>query len=158
MFQEDSMNPIFVYSFDRETFTGKYATRSEALAAALKRADGYPSPITTVYVGQRLSPNPRAFGHARAVIDRMIARVTEDIGDEADTFLRGLSDDLVTELDSALEKGIVQWLEKHKLTPRSTKVDAITEHPVPTPLQWRAPGADNDNEVHLVGETRSMQQ
>lgn len=146
------MNATFVYSFDRESFVGNFATRAEAVAAALKSADGYPSPIMTVYVGQRVAPNPRAYGHARAVIDRMIARVREDIGDEADAYLRGLTDGQVTELDGSLEQTILQWQQKQNLMPRSTKVEAITEHPVPTPLQWRQ-STPETQEVHLVGET-----
>ncbi len=148
------MTAVFVYSFDRETFAGEFSTRNEALAIALNRADGNPSPLTAVYVGQRVSPNPRAFGHARAVIDRMKDRVAEDIGDDADSYLRGLTDKQVTELDVAMEKAILTWLDSNRLMPQCTKVESITEHPVPIPMQWREPAGDASNEVHLVGETR----
>jgi hypothetical protein len=153
---EETMNPTFVYSLDRETFVGSYTSRNEALAAALKRADGNPTPVTAVFVGQRVSPNPRAFGHARSVIDRMKARVTEDIGDAASSYLRGLSDGQVTELDSSIEKVVLDWLEKHSLFPKSEQVEAVTEHPVPVPMQWRPPVSESsENNVTSVGETRS---
>jgi hypothetical protein len=147
------MTPTFVYSFDRESFMGRYASRSEALAAALKHACSYPSPITTVYVGQQLLPNPHAFGHARTLIDEMSGQVRDEVGDAADGYLRRVPDGMVTELDGELEKVVLNWLERHDLLPTFASVEAISEHPVP--MQSSA-GLDegDDNEVHELGESR----
>lgn len=146
------MNPIFSYSFDRETFAGSFPTRHEAVAAGIKRAREYPEPPTTLYVGQRIMPNPRAFGNARVVIDNMARRVQDDVGDIADGYLRGLAEQQVTDLDTSLEKTIVQWMARHDLTPRFSTIEAISEHPVPSApsAPSRSQGGD---EVQYLGQS-----
>jgi hypothetical protein len=150
------MGPTFVYSFDRESFTGRYATRADALAAALKHALAYPNPINTVYVGQQVQPKPHTYGHARAVIDAMRRRVRDEVGDAADSYLRKLPDAQVADLDREMEKTTLAWLERHDLMPNFPQVDAISEHPVPVSASGGLEdhAGERDDEVHELGESR----
>jgi len=124
------MNPRFSYSFDRESWQGDFTSREQATAAGQEIAHGSADGITTVYVGQRLAPNPRAYGNARVVIDAMARKAREDFGDEANTYLKRVPEKIVADLDRRLETTLLNWLESHRLMPPSSKVEAISEHPV----------------------------
>ncbi len=147
------MNPVFVYSFDRETFSGRFATRREAINAALAAAAADANQISTIYVGQQVTPNPRAFGHARTIVDTMSRRVRDDAGEAGEKFLRKVPEKLVNELDSALEQTITAWLEFHNLMP-AAKVESISEHAVPLPASVRSYGSAS--EVHDLGDDAVM--
>jgi hypothetical protein len=125
------MNPTFVFSLDRETWMGEFATRQAAAAEGIRRARQHPDSIATIFVGQKIHPNPRAYGHARQVIDAMARRVRDDNGDVADEFLRGVTEQQLMDLDNALEQTILAWLSRHDLSPRFYLVESISEHPVP---------------------------
>jgi hypothetical protein len=147
------MNPEFVYSFDRESWTGSYGSRKQAAEAGMAAAARHPDSIGSIYVGQKVVPNPRAFGHARQVLDNMIRRVRDDAGDSADDFLRSVTDQQVIELDGKLEQTVVQWLDANDLTPKFYHVEAISEHSVPLG-RFVADEAPTQSEVYELGESR----
>lgn len=148
------MNPTFVYSLDRETWTGAFPTRNAAVTDAIRAARQHPDSIATVFVGQKVVPSPRAYGHARQIIECMRRRVREDNGDMADDFLRDVTEQQIMNLDSAVEQAIVGWLERNELVPQSFfHVEAISEHPVPiATFQVRSPV--DDREVTELGESQ----
>jgi hypothetical protein len=145
------MNPTFVYSFDRETWTGEFASRQLAAAEGIRRARQHPDSISSIFVGQKIIPSPRAYGCARQVIDDMARRVRDDNGDLADDFLRGVTEQQVMDLDGALEKAVVAWLERHDLVPRFYRVESISEHPVPIATFQIDNSSDDDEEVVAMG-------
>lgn len=150
------MNPTFLYSLDRETWTGAFPNRQAAVAEGIRAARHHPDSISTVYVGQKVVPSPRAYGHARQVIDTMRRRVREDNGDMADDFLSDLTEQQVMNLDGVLEQAIVSWLERHELlSPSFYNVEAISEHPVPVATfhVHRSPAAA-EREVSELGESQ----
>jgi Tfp pilus assembly PilM family ATPase len=71
----------FSYSYDEETFRGKYATRQEAINAAGKNSyDGCLSEGTTIWIGRNEKPP-----HARDVMisaDDLIEQVQERVGED----------------------------------------------------------------------------
>ena len=146
------MNPSFAYSFDRETFSGDFPTRDAAAAAGIRRAQDHPDSPGTVYVGQQLSPNPRAYGHARMVIDAMARRVRDDCGEIADDYLRAVAENQVMELDAMLEQTLLTWLKKNNLMPRGRIIEAISEHPVPT-KHFAVSSNGRDADMTSIGES-----
>jgi hypothetical protein len=125
------MNPTFVFSLDRETWMGEFPSRQAAAAEGIRKARQHPDSIATVYVGQKIFPSPRAYGHARDVLHTMARRVKDDNGDAADEFLRGVTEPQIMDLDHALEMTILDWLGRNDLSPSFFRVESISEHPVP---------------------------
>jgi len=121
----------YSYSLDRQVWTGRFSSRKEAAEAAIARAVNEATPPETVYVGQRIEPDLRAYGHARGVIDTMRRRVREDNGDVADGFFRGVTEQQVADLDRAMEATIVDWLVRSKLEPTWVRIEAVGEYPLP---------------------------
>ena len=124
----------YSFSLDRAVWTGVFASRAEALEAGLAHAREVDSPPETVYVGQRITPNDRAYGHAREIIHTMRRRVSEDNGELAETFLRQVSDKQVAELDNILEATIRRWLAQQNLAPLWVRIEAVSEHRVTVAL------------------------
>jgi hypothetical protein len=122
----------YSYSLDRQVWTGRFSSRNQAADAAISRAVKETIPPETVYVGQRVEPDLRAYGHARGVIDTMRRRVGEDNGDVADGFLRGVTEEQIADLDRAMEATIVDWLVRSKLDPTWVRIEAVGEYPLPT--------------------------
>ena len=148
------MNPTFVYSLDRETWTGAFPTRNAAAADAIRAARQHPDSIASVFVGQKVVPSPRAYGHARQIIECMRRRVREDNGDMADDFLREVGERQIMDLDGAVEQAIVAWLERNELVPQSFfHVEAISEHPVPI-ATFQIRSSVDDHEVTELGESQ----
>jgi hypothetical protein len=125
------MKPQYAYSLNGEHFRGSYSTREEALADAIAAARNGVDSVQSVYVGRRVLADPKASGHARAVISNMAARAREEFGDAGSTYLNGLGKKQVEALDGSLEKVIVAWLEGNLLMPAFSKVEAIGQYPVP---------------------------
>src|SRR5277367_174246 len=120
----------YAYSFDRDRWFGSFPSREEAIEAGSESATQYPSPPTSLYIGQHVAPDLRAFGHASRVIAEMRRRVREENGDEGQGFLGGVSEAQMGQLDAALEKTVLGWLERNRLEPTWSKIGRITEHPV----------------------------
>jgi hypothetical protein len=144
----------FAYSLNGENYTGDFASRDQALAAAL---DAARDPLNlaqpqSVFVGRRVEPDPHTAGHAKTILRAMAWQAHDDVGSPAANYLNQLSDDQVAELDGAVEQILQDWLRRHDLLPKYFKVEGISEHPVPMPkgLNGRAP---DTREVHQVGQT-----
>src|SRR4051812_40725951 len=131
------MTPKYAYSItgDYQDYQGSFATRREARAAGLEALKLQPNPPTTVYVGRVVPANPQTSGHARTVVREMTRR-----GDVhgLSNYLVGLKVEQVAELDKELSATIANWLLKHRLEPKTFKVEAISEYPVPTVPQVKA--------------------
>jgi len=131
------MNPCFVHSLDRETWTGNFASRRDALAAGLKAARVQNDSVGSVYVAQQVQPSAHAFGHAQMLLAEMNRRATEDLGTAAEGFVRNVPEKLVNELNAELEKVVLAWIDRHHLTLNAVEVEAISEHPVPATANVR---------------------
>jgi hypothetical protein len=146
----------YSYSLDRQVWEGRYPTRKEAADAAIGRAIKEAMPPETVYVGQRIEPDLRAYGHARGIIDTIRRRVREDNGEVADGFLRGVSEKQTADLDRSLESAIVAWLERSGLAPTWARIEAVGEYPIPVKTQQYC-GTNSASEVQDLGSEDAMQ-
>lgn len=122
----------YAYSFDRETFTGQFATRSEALNEGIAKARQLSDPPSEIYVALKISGDPQAVGHAQSVLQKMFDRARA-ASDNAARYLQDVSEQSEAELDAMLEQTILAWLKKHDRMPSFYTVEAISEHPLPTP-------------------------
>jgi hypothetical protein len=140
----------YTYSLNGEHYRGAFATREEALAEAIEAARRSSSSPQTVYVGRTVPADPKASGHARAVLTNMAARAREEFGDNASSYLVKLPKPRIEQLDEALELVILGWLERAELMPTFFKVDAIGEYVVPTASPEKSSLADL-REVQEIG-------
>jgi len=141
--------PRFGYSLYGDHFSGSYATREAALAAAVAAARSEAEPPLTVYVGRLVAVDPEAAGHAEHVIARMrdCARATGVEGSEL--YLRGVTETQEADLDRAIAAAVGLWLQHHNLMPGATDVQGVSEHPVPaTPM---ASASRDGREVATLG-------
>jgi hypothetical protein len=146
----------YAYSLDRQVWAGRFPSRKEAAEAAIARAIKETAPPETVYVAQRIEPDLRAYGHARGIIETMRRRVREDNGDVADGYLRGLGEDVIADLDGAVENAIVEWLNRSGLVPGWVRIEAVGEYPLPS-AQARSSVNGTDREVRDLGVEDSGQ-
>src|SRR4051794_19956135 len=124
------MNKRYAFSLNGSDWRGSFATRKEARQAALDATRDQIEPAREVYVGQIVSADPQAAGHARYVI-REINRRADAAG--IGEYLSGLKIEQLEELDRDLANVIVHWLLRHKLEPTNFTINAISEYPVPLP-------------------------
>ena len=146
------MSAKYSFSFDRESFEGTYNSRSEAFAAALKKAATQEDAPTTVFIGERVIGDPQASGHAEEIIARMSDRARGVWGDEADHYLRNVTREQLRDLDGALEQVILRWLQLHQLKPNFFRITAVSEHQLTSPATISR-GLGENNEVHDLGES-----
>jgi hypothetical protein len=143
----------YAYSLNGENYTGAFATREEALDAALADArDPLKLEPQTVFVARRVEADPHAAGHARSVLREMAWQAHDEVGAPAANYLQQLRPDQIKELDSAIENVLYEWLRKHELLPTFFKAEGISEHPVP-PLPSMNGKASDAREVHQVGQS-----
>ena len=121
----------YAYSFDRETFSGTFATRQEAYDAAIAKASGMEDMPSEIFVGERIAADPQTSGHACDLIKSMARRARAAGGEGADEYLRRVTDQQEAELDEAIEQTILAWLKKHEMMPTFSTVKAISEFPIP---------------------------
>jgi hypothetical protein len=138
----------FAFSFDRETFNGQYDTRQHALDAALVALRDRVDRPEGIFIGQWAQPNLQADHHADDLIDAMRTR-WQSAGNE-NPFLADVTEQQAADLDHEIEKTIVAWIAKHRLTPPAVKVRAVSEHPVPNVRHVADDG--NARETSLIGE------
>jgi hypothetical protein len=138
----------FSLTGDANDYQGTYTTRREARAAALDALKQLPNPPATVYVGRVVPADPQTKAHARTVLREMTRR-GEAFG--LSNYLVGLKVDQVSDLDKELSNTIANWLLKHHLEPKTFKVEAISEYPIPTVPQVQSGPTD---EVHDLGVSR----
>jgi hypothetical protein len=143
----------FAYSLNGENYTGSFATREQALDAALTDArDPLKLEPQTVFVARRVEADPHAAGHARSVLREMAWQAHDEVGAPAANYLQQLRQDQIKELDGAIENVLYEWLRKHELLPTYFKAEGISEHPVP-PLPSMNGKASDSREVHQVGQS-----
>ena len=142
------MTGTFAFSFDRETYRGTFESRQAALAAAteeLKRRADLPAGI---YIGQWAEPDPQSDHHAERVVAAMRDRFKIATGESK--YLERPSEQELADLDYDLDRAIRGWLNKHKLTPKPTKVRAVSEHAIPNVLH--VADASVGRETSVIGE------
>src|SRR6184192_2901597 len=95
----------YAYSLNCENYRGAFATREEALNAALEGARDPMLPIQpqTVFVARRVEADPHAAGHARTVLREMAWQAHDEVGAPASNYLHQLPTEQVRELDRAIE-------------------------------------------------------
>ena len=120
----------YAFSLNGDHYQGCYSTRDEAIAAAVEAARLAEDTPQTIFVGRCVPADPKASGHARAIISNMSARAREEFGDAGSTYLTKLSKTQIENLDKSLELVIRGWLEHNELIPTFSKVEAIGEYPV----------------------------
>jgi hypothetical protein len=128
----------YAFSLNGEHYRGTFSTREEAVGeaiAAARRCDDTP---LSVYVGRRVPGDVKASGHARAVLANMTARAREEFGDAAGAYLTDVSKPQIEKLDEALQIVIQGWLQQNELMPTFSKIEAISEYPVPVTSGDRA--------------------
>jgi len=144
----------YAYSLNGENYTGAFATREQALDAALNDArDPLKLEPQTVFVARRVEADPHAAGHARSVLREMAWQAHDEVGAPAANYLQQLRQDQIQELDGAIENVLYEWLRKHELLPTYFKAEGISEHPVP-PLPSVNGKAIEIREVHEIGQSR----
>lgn len=141
------MTGKYTYSFDRELYMGAFGSREEALAAALEKARTMESEPTTVYIGQFAPVDPRASGHAQAIINSISRRVRGELGEMGENVLGDVTREQVKELDESIAAMITGWLTKHGLIQRFRRIGAISEHTVPTSPQVISPKSSEVQEI-----------
>jgi len=146
----------YAYSLSGENYTGSFATREEALAAALDDARDPQNQFIgaqTVFVARRVEADPHATGHAKTVLREMAWQAHDEVGAPAANYLNQLHDEQIQELDRAIEGVLYQWLRKNDLVPTYFRVEGISEHPIPPAPSMNGKNVDTD-EVNQVGESR----
>lgn len=125
--------PQYAYSLNGENWTGAFATREAALSTAIQKCSGAADPPGTVFVGELATADGLADHLGKGITQEMRHRATVCGLDGASRFLRNVGRQPLDELDGQLEQVVTAWLQKHKLAPESTKIEAISEHAVPMP-------------------------
>lgn len=142
------MTPKFAYSFDRDTYTGQFSTRQQALDAALVALRDRSDLPEGIFVAQWIEPDAQAGEHAEQVIECMRDRWRAS--PEQGEYLEHVTDQQIADLDFEIDRTIRAWLTKHGLTPRPSKVRAVSEHPVPNVHHVEVPA--HERETSLMGE------
>jgi hypothetical protein len=123
----------YAYSLNGENWTGTFANRDAALAAAIQKCSGASDPPGTVFVAEIADGETLADRLGRVLIQELKGRAVARGIDGANRFLREVSRNQLEELDGQLEKVVIGWLQKNRFVPESMKVEAISEHSVPMP-------------------------
>ncbi|MBC7784385.1 MAG: hypothetical protein H7144_11155 [Burkholderiales bacterium] len=139
------MDPKFAFSFDRESFQGQYATRQQAVDAAMALLPTRTELPDAVFVGRWIDPSLNTEGHAENIIETL-----RDRWNSSDTtFLEKVSDQQLADLDAEIDRTIRTWLTKHDLAPRPTSVRAVSEQPVQNTHSVAAPA--HGLETSIIG-------
>jgi hypothetical protein len=146
------VNRTFAYSFDRETFVGSFESRAQAFEAAVRRAQEMNNQVDQVYVGLRVPGDAQAAGHARELIKTMRKRAAAAFGDAASDYLFSVTPEQQRDLDGAIETTVLRWLQNYRLTPTFNRIEAISEHPIPT-VSAAASSSSRESEVYDLGES-----
>ena len=146
------MKGTYAYSLDRESFSGVFSSRQEAFQAGVKAADRLNAQVNEIYVGQRVAGDPQADMHSWEIVKCMRDRARAMAGDDARDFLANVTEQQAADLDGAIEAVVTRWLNNYKLAPTFFRIEAISEHPVPT-VTHATFGKDDDGEVSDLGES-----
>jgi len=148
----NAVKGTFAYSLDRETYTGVFNTRDEAFHAGCYAAERLHANITEIYVGQRVAGDPQADLHAWELIKSMRDRARAAADDDAAGYLKNITNEQAKDLDGAIEAAILRWMGNYKVGPAFFRIEAVSEHPVPTHTHAGF-GKTRDDEVHDLGES-----
>ena len=142
--------PLYAYSFDRESFRGRFASRNEAAEAAQIALSNYPTSVETIYVGRLVDREAPVEGLSAGVLE-MIERRHRERGGAS-----GLTDELADavanedacqELDDRLFVVLREWLADHGCL-AGPGFEEISEHAPPL-VSHVAAGASH--EIGLIG-------
>lgn len=124
----------YSYSTDEESFHGQFETREEAAEAGfadlkdeIDEAGERPSMI--IWTGENATPNRPIY--ADEVIDDVCERTTEEAGEWADKWLTKMSrlpKDVISELQTELQKTWDRWEENYSLQPDWYNVKNVEQH------------------------------
>src|SRR5437016_9028647 len=142
-----SVKGTYAYSVDRETFTGVFSTREEAFRAGCYAAERLHANLTEIFVGQRVAGDAQADLHAFELIKSMRDRARAASGDDAAGYLTHVTAEQAKDLDGAIESTLQRWLANYKLGPAFFRIEAVSEHPVPTHTHAGF-GQKTDDEAH----------
>jgi hypothetical protein len=137
------MNEQYAYSVNGEHYRGAYSTREEALQDGLADAQRCDDSPPMVYVARRVPGDAMASGHARAIIANMCSRAREEFGDDASSYLAGVSQQQVDKLDKSLTAAVETWLSAGGLAPSFFTYEAISQHPVSYSFAPQTVGAES---------------
>lgn len=149
------MSGKFAYSYNGENYIGRYDTRPQALAEAIKRVESQPERPQSIYVARLHTIDPKLAGHGDAIIREMRRSAIADIGDGGDEYLRRATGDQVKELDREISNVVHTWLQRHELTSNAFRAEEISERPVAPPADTAKSSSAGQNEVHDLGPTEA---
>lgn len=136
---------VYGYSFDRETFRGRYPSRQAAVEAAHAALPNYPAIPEAIYVGRRIDPKVPVDHLGSLLIDAIGDRAMDsgDLPIDVDAVDREAREDL----DARVATTLQEWLQRHDLIPPG-RIEEISEHPLP--LIHHVP-EKHEREVGLIG-------
>ncbi len=134
--------PQYAFSLNGENWSGAFESREHALAAAVQKCSGASDPPGTVFVAERVDGELGADQLGKTIVAELRSRT----GAGDDQFLQTIAESQLAELDSQIERVVVGWLQKNRLMPQDSKVEAISEHLIPVAYR----GLERSNELHEV--------
>ena len=137
----------YAYSFDREAYIGRYASRDEARAAAVSALRNRRVPPDGLYVARRVTPDLHVEGLSETVVDALRDAFGRDRDPDR---LDRIDDDDLSDLDAALAHTVRAWLLRRDLVRDPEEFEAISEHPLPIVKHVRQP---ETLEVGPLGES-----
>ena len=136
---------FYAYSFDRETWRGRFPNRAQAVEAAETALPDFPAVAEAIFVGRRVDPNLYVHGYAPMLLEAMREQACK-AGDQPVDH-NGLSPRVRDDLEHSIAQTLRDWLIRHELVPPG-RIEEISEHPLPLIRHV----ADNDQaEVCLLG-------
>ena len=143
--------PQYSFSLNGENWSGAFASRDAALAAAMQKCSGAADPPGTVFVGEILGGEVFADHLGKVIVEEMRSRAQSGGIEGGSEYLRELTAGQMDELDSLLERTTVGWLQKHSAMPQSHKMEAISEHLTPVPHRGLGLSSNGKKEVQDLG-------
>jgi hypothetical protein len=119
--------PKFSWSFDGELYHGEFDSREEAIADA---RENYPSK-TAVHTGrnERITIEQVVGDLSDEAMEGMACRATDLAGESAEGFPWDDCDEAAQkELGEAIAKVILEWAQRHNVSPRFWTVVDVQQH------------------------------
>lgn len=139
----------YSYSFDRETFVGRFASRDEALLGAQDVLRDRSEMPEAIYVARRVPVDLFERGHGRDLVESIRHEARSHGGDVS--YIKNLDKDDLDDLDAAIARCIREWAKRRELTPDVEHFEAVSEYPVPLITHVEQPDTD---EVGQLGPDR----
>ncbi|MEM6313494.1 MAG: hypothetical protein AAF743_05380 [Planctomycetota bacterium] len=135
----------YSYSFDRETFTGRFASRDEALLGANEAVRDRSEMPEAIYVARRVPVDLFERGHAKDLVQAIRDEARSNGGDVS--YIKHLDQDDLDDLDASIARCVRNWAKRRELTPDVEHFEAVSEHPVPLIAHVDQPDTDEVGEV-----------